>query len=140
VHLLHIVTDLFVLGMMFEMCPTSRYPDYPKPNEGAEMNEQVFKEIVDSILDISPKDRSNDVLHRGDLVGTTGGIVLECERKGERVVGETYASWKALCFLPQNNYTPFVVWTVIARPNGFSAETGEYERTLEDALPTYQKR
>jgi len=104
------------------------------------MNEQVFKEIVDSILDISPKDRSNDVLRQGDLVGTTGGIVLECERKGRRVVGETYASWKALCFLPQNNYTPFVVWTVIARPNGFSAETGEYERTLEDALPTYQKR
>jgi hypothetical protein len=137
VRYLHIVTDLFALGMMFEMCPTSRYPDYPKPKEGAEMQEQVFKEIVDSILDTTPKDRSNDELHRGDLVGTTGGIVLECEKQRERVVGDTYASWKALCFLPQNNFTPFVVWTVIARPNGFVAESGEYRRNLPEALHAY---
>lgn len=101
------------------------------------MQEQVFKEIVDSILDTTPKDRSNDQLHRGDLVGTTGGIVLECEQRTERVVGEQYASWKALCFLPQNNFTPFVVWTVIARPNGFVAESGEYRRNLPEALHAY---
>ena len=85
----------------------------------------------------SIKDRCDEQLHRGDLVGTTGGIVLECEKRGERVVGETYASWKALCFLPQNNYTPFVVWTVVARPEGFSAMHGEYRRNLAEALYVY---
>jgi len=102
---------------------------------------QAFKVLVDQIMDTTPpRDNTYNVLKRGDIIGTTGGVVIECERRGERVVGETYASWKALCFLPDNNYTPFVVWTVIARPEGFSAGNGEYERTLEDALPTYQNR
>ena len=78
-----------------------------------------------------------NILKRGDIVGDTGGIVLECTQLGERVPNEMYASWSALCFLPDNDFTPFVVWVVVARPEGFSAMYGEYRRNLAEALYVY---
>jgi hypothetical protein len=83
-------------------------------------------------------DMTHNELTRGDIVGTTGGVVIECNKLNKRIEGDSYASWKALCLLPDNQFTPFVVWTVVARPEGFSAQHGEYERTLSDALETFQ--
>ena len=102
---------------------------------------QAYKEIIDQIMDTTPpRDNTYNVLKRGDIVGTTGGVVLECTQVGKRVPNETYASWSALCLLPDNDFTPYVVWVVVARPEGFSAMHGQYERTLESALETYQSR
>jgi hypothetical protein len=57
----------------------------------------------------------------------------------ERVVGDRFASWVALC-VDHNAYHPFAVWTVIARPEGWHAENGDYYKTVDEALVGYYKR
>lgn len=105
------------------------------------MNDQPITETIVKLVDnMSPLDNTYNELERGDIVGTTGGIVLECTKRRNRVAGDTYASWIALCFLPNNEFTPFVVWSVVARPEGFSAQHGEYERNLGDAMYRYNNR
>ncbi len=78
-------------------------------------------------------------LKRGDIVGHSGGVVLEFSLNRARGDG-SYSVWTALCLLPDNDYTPFVVWNVIARPEGFTAESGDYTRTLFEAITAFTKR
>jgi len=63
----------------------------------------------------------------------------------ERVKGDTYATWEVLC--ERDHYSkdelvlhPFIVWTLVARPDGWSFAGGEYYKTYEEALKNYKKR
>jgi len=75
----------------------------------------------------------------GDLVGDTKRIVLACTKLGDRIPGDTYARWVSIC-AKEGEYHPYVVWDVVARPNGFSASFGNYAFTLEEALKYYYDR
>ena len=75
----------------------------------------------------------------GDKVGDTDRIVIAYTKIRDRVPGDSYASWVAIC-AKEGEYHPYVVWYVIARPNGFLAETGDYCFTLDEALKVYKNR
>lgn len=83
--------------------------------------------------------REYDELRVGDAVGDTGRVVIARTKTGERVPGDTYASWTAICH-DDTALHPYVVWTVIARPEGFIAEQGDYCLTLRTALKAYEAR
>jgi len=81
------------------------------------------------------------VLEKGMTVA--GHTVIRCKRLTERVVGDTYATWITLCESPDRSaYHKWVTWVVIARPEGFVAESGHYftydER--EKAVGNYERR
>ena len=78
-------------------------------------------------------------LRIGDIVGDTKRTVIACTKRGERIVGDSYATWVAICH-KEGEYHPYVVWTVIARPNGWLAEGGDYRSTLEEAVEAYKGR
>lgn len=81
------------------------------------------------------------VLEKGMIIA--GHKVLRCKRVSERVVGETYASWIALCEAQGDEYHKWVTWTVIAREKGFIAESGHYFMEIdgiEKAVGSYEKR
>jgi hypothetical protein len=67
----------------------------------------------------------NNELRIGDIVGATNRIVI--------------ASWIAICTL-EAEYHPYVVWTVTARPEGWSCESGDYCLNIEEAVTMYKKR
>lgn len=78
-------------------------------------------------------------LRIGDKVGSTQRMVIAHTKRGDRVVGDCYATWVAIC-VEETAHHPYVVWTIVARPEGFYAETGDYCSTLEEALVAYKKR
>ena len=78
-------------------------------------------------------------LRIGDVVGHTDRIVIALTKMRERVKNDSYASWIAICTL-QAEYHPYVVWTVIARPEGWSCESGDYCLNIEEAVTIYKKR
>jgi hypothetical protein len=75
----------------------------------------------------------------GDTVGSTDRMVIACTKKAERIPDDSYAYWVTICF-KSGQFHPYVVWNVIARPDGFSAADGDYYFTLEEALIQYKKR
>lgn len=78
-------------------------------------------------------------LQIGDLVGDTKRIVLACTKLGDRIPGDTYARWVAIC-TKAGEYHPYVVWDVVARPEGFYASSGDYTHTLKEAVKYYINR
>ena len=78
-------------------------------------------------------------LHIGDIVGDTNRIVIACTKKADRVPDDSYAYWVAICLKAEAHH-PYVVWNVIARPEGFSSVEGDYYFTLEEALVQYKNR
>ena len=81
------------------------------------------------------------VLQPGDTVA--GHKVLRCKRISERVEGDTYASWVALCDSMGNESHRYVTWLVYAGPDGFRAESGHYfleDDDYESAVGDYDKR
>lgn len=87
--------------------------------------------------------RTSDLTYAEPEIGEvleTGATILALTKQTERVVGDCYASWVTLCYKSGTDYHPFVVWTVIARPDGFSAQTGDYAYTLAEAMKYYEKR
>lgn len=63
----------------------------------------------------------------------------------ERVKGETYATWTVLCerdFVDMEEQVihPFIVWTLIARPEGWAFSSGDYFADFEQALKAYNDR
>lgn len=80
-----------------------------------------------------------DELRIGDSIADTGRTVVAETKLGERIVGDSYAHWITICF-KEGEYHPFAVWTVIARPEGFFAEQGDYCFTFFDAVEAYSKR
>jgi hypothetical protein len=78
-------------------------------------------------------------LKPGALVGDTNRIVVFCTKLNERVPGDCFASWVAICY-NRDEYHPYVVWTVVARPEGWHAEQGDYCSTLVRANSHYVLR
>jgi hypothetical protein len=78
-------------------------------------------------------------LQLGDIVGSTNRMVIASTKRTDRVPGDTYATWITICY-KEGEHHPYVVWTVIARPEGFSAESGDYCSTLEQAFSAYKER
>jgi hypothetical protein len=65
-------------------------------------------------------------------------VIAETKRY-ERVVGDRYASWVAICY-NANEYHKYAVWTVVARPEGWHAEQGDYCHTFTEAVKKYMER
>jgi hypothetical protein len=75
----------------------------------------------------------------GDIVGDTKRIVIAKTKLAERVPGDSYAYWVAICYKEEQHH-PYVVWRIIARPEGFVAEQGDYYFSLTDAVKKYEQR
>ena len=82
-------------------------------------------------------DKAMNEVTEGTVVNTTA-VVLKCQKQFDRVVGDCFASWLTICFDGANPNHPFVVWNVIARPEGFHAERGDYRKTLTEALDAHE--
>jgi len=78
-------------------------------------------------------------LRIGDIVGDTNRMVIASTKKVERIPGDCYATWVAICH-KEGELHPYVIWDVIARPEGWFAQTGDYCSTLEQAIAKYKKR
>jgi hypothetical protein len=78
-------------------------------------------------------------LRIGDIVGATNRIVITSTKKADRIPDDSYAHWITICY-GENELHPYVVWTVVARPQGFEASNGDYCTTLEQAVTIYKKR
>jgi|694.fasta_scaffold05564_2 hypothetical protein len=78
-------------------------------------------------------------LHIGDTVGTTKRTVIALTKKADRIVDDSYAHWITICH-QDGQLHPYVVWSVVARPDGFSACNGDYCSTLQEAVTIYKKR
>jgi len=66
--------------------------------------------------------------------------VVACTKVRDREIGEVYASWIAVCVKSAEDYHPYVVWSIAARPEGWSAGQGDYAFTLKEALELYERR
>jgi hypothetical protein len=84
--------------------------------------------------DIKNEDRE---LAIGDTVAYRT-VIAETKRY-DRVVGDRYASWVAICH-NGNEYHKYAVWTVVARPEGWHAEQGDYCHTFTEAVKKYMER
>ncbi len=76
-------------------------------------------------------------------VGSTllnGATVVACTKTGERVENETLANWIAICGRGGKNFDDYVVWRIAATEKGFSAESGDYSKTLNEAIEDYERR
>lgn len=89
------------------------------------------------IEDMTHTINENSQLLDGDAV--SGRIVIARTKKTERIVGDRFASWVAIC-VDHDAFHPFVVWTVVARPDGWHAEQGDYFKTVDEAIVGYHKR
>lgn len=63
----------------------------------------------------------------------------------ERIKGDCYATWTVLCerdFVEADEKVihPFIVWTLVARPEGWHFELGHYCATYEEARKKYDQR
>lgn len=86
-------------------------------------------------------DNSNDPtfaeLQIGDVVN--GAVVVFCKKTYDRVIGDVYASWTAL-LMRDHHLHPYVVWDVVARPEGFATFHGDYCANVDEAVEAYKKR
>jgi len=78
-------------------------------------------------------------LHVGDIVGDTGRMVLAYSKKYDRIPGDTYDTWVAICY-QSGVLHPYVVWNIISTPRGLIAETGNYCLNIEQAITAYNRR
>ena len=78
-------------------------------------------------------------LEFGQIVGDTERVVLMCTKTKERVPGDIFAGWVAICYKGDER-DPFAVWDVHARHEGWYASSGEYFQTFEPALRAYVAR
>ena len=79
-------------------------------------------------------------LRIGDKVGSSAErMVIACTKQNDRIVGDLYATWTAIC-VEEGAFHPYVVWNVVARPEGWYAESGDYCKTLDEALEVYRSR
>lgn len=78
-------------------------------------------------------------LQLGDIVGDSNRMVIACTKLTDRIPGDSFATWTAIC-VKDNAHHPYVVWTVVARPEGFYASNGEYCFTIQEAVKLYNQR
>lgn len=91
-----------------------------------------------TMSNITPIDATYNIL-RVDTVINNGAKVIACHKTWERVPNDTYATWTAICRRYDNDFHPWVVWTVVARPEGFEAFHGHYYATLAEAQAKYEE-
>jgi hypothetical protein len=78
-------------------------------------------------------------LRTGDIVGDTNRMVLLCTKLTSRQIDDSYANWVAICH-KDDQYHPYAVWRIVAKPNGFVAYDGEYFSNIEYAIKSYERR
>ena len=89
---------------------------------------------------IYPLDKTYEELAIGDVLHSPAGAkVIRRYKKSHREPNSMFATWTAVCEWT-DTFTPFVVWTIIARPEGFVAESGSYCKTIEQAIEVYNNR
>lgn len=74
-------------------------------------------------------------------IDTPAGEILikDFARMGERIVGDSYASWTVIAERSATPH-PYVVWTLVARPNGWHLEGGTYCAELSEAELVFSQR
>ena len=80
-----------------------------------------------------------DILSIGDIVGDTNRMVIACTQITQRIPGDSYARWIAICYKAES-YHKYAVWDVVATPRGFSASAGVYAHGLHEATEIYMNR
>ena len=75
-------------------------------------------------------------------IDTPAGQILikDFVRTGERIVGDSYASWTVIAERSDDVRDPYVVWTLVARPNGWHLEGGTYCTELSEAELAFSHR
>lgn len=88
-------------------------------------------------------DNTNDPtfaeLRIGAKINDTATVVA-CTKVCNREIGEVYATWVAVCVKSADDYHPYAVWSIVARPEGWSAGQGDYAFTLKEAMEFYESR
>lgn len=84
-----------------------------------------------------PYSPANDNLKEGMVVSDR--TVLDCLKLYERHPGDVYAGWVAICY-KEREFHPFVVWNIYATDTGFTADSGDYYKTLGEAVRGYIAR
>jgi len=75
----------------------------------------------------------------GTIVGDTNRTVMKCTKVRDAVPGDTFTTWVAICYLA-DAYHPWAVWTVVARPEGWHAESGDYCFDVVEAEKYFVRR
>jgi len=75
-------------------------------------------------------------------VEIAGHRVIACTKMHERVVGDCYATWVALCVPLDNNahWHNWVVWNVVARESGFIVQNGTYSQSWTEIIEAFHSR
>ena len=71
---------------------------------------------------------------------TNGATVVVCTKMRDAVPNDSYAVWLAVCVRDGENFHDYAIWNVVARPEGFVAERGDYRHTLIEAIGCYEDR
>lgn len=66
--------------------------------------------------------------------------ILDLAKRSERVVGDCYASWLVLVERDRSHRDPWVVWILVARPDGWMLESGTYCMTEEQGREAFARR
>lgn len=78
-------------------------------------------------------------LSLGQVIGDTKRVVIACAKVADAEPGESYERWITICFTDKDPH-PYVVWDVVAKPNGWSTFNGRYYLTLDAALGEYNQK
>lgn len=99
----------------------------------------MFNEPIDEPFAITePFNFEHAVLTPGTIINN-GASIVDCIQVADRISGDTFSSWRALCVRPGKNFHDYVIWTVVARPDGWHAESGDYFHDLDQALSMLRK-
>ena len=95
--------------------------------------------ISTSNLQTSPEYR---LICRGLTINVNGHDLLihDLVKRSERVIGDCFASWLVLVERDSSHRDPWVVWSLIASPNGWTLESGSYCMTEEEGRKGFALR
>lgn len=82
------------------------------------------------------------IVCRGLTINVNGEdlTILDLVKRSERVVGDCFASWLVLVERDSSNRDPWVVWTLIARAEGWVLESGTYCMTEAEGRKAFADR
>jgi hypothetical protein len=88
---------------------------------------------------------SNEATEPEYRIPTEGLVINEAtivrfKKIRERIKGDTYAAWVVLARRGPEAFDPYVVWNLIARPEGWSYDQGDYYKSLTNAEKKYDER
>lgn len=88
-----------------------------------------------------PIDKRGFVLEVGDFL-PNGAIVIDTHTREEwNRQPDGRNTWSVcLCLWTDSKWHPYVTWDVFSTSNGFSAESGHYYNTLEEAVEDFNTR